>query len=155
MNTSKPIKRYQSLQSLSHEHHDALLLCWKIRTAFTNNIPVERVKKYSDWFYQNHVLPHFSIEEKSLYPVLGNNELVKKAIQEHRRLSQLFESKEDVQKTLLIIANELETHIRFEERVLFGEIQKAVKEDELDKINLGHAAGEPIKEWADKFWELK
>ena len=59
-----PIKRSIALQPLSREHHHGLLLCWKIRTGLKKGIDIDRIKKYSDWFFKNSLLTHFNIEEE-------------------------------------------------------------------------------------------
>jgi len=38
MEPKKPIKRDKVLQPLSHDHHQGLLLCWKIRTGIKKGI---------------------------------------------------------------------------------------------------------------------
>ncbi len=120
----KPLKRAPSLVPLSRDHHHALLLCWKIRTAFRKEVAVGRIKKYTDWFYQNHIQPHFKVEEEYIYSVLGmDDELIKQAMAEHRRLKRLFEDTTDIEKSLSLIEEELEKHIRFEERILFQKVQ--------------------------------
>ena len=114
-----PIKRDEFLKPLSRDHHHGLLLCWKIRTGFKKQVEISRIKSYSDWFYKNHLLPHFDVEEKYVFPILGNHhELVKKALSEHRKLRRLFEDSNDVPKNLGKIEEDLEAHIRFEERFL-------------------------------------
>lgn len=120
MHQTKPIKRNEALQPVSREHHQGLLLCWKIRQGLKKNIAPNRMKVYADWFYKEHLLPHFEIEEKYLFPVLGNeHELIIKATAQHRRLTRLFTDQQQLAKSLSFIEEELETHIRFEERVLF------------------------------------
>lgn len=150
---TQPIKRNKWLQPLSREHHHSLLLCWKIRTGFSKGIEVERMKKYADWFFKNHIQPHFEVEEKYIFPVLGNeNELVKKALSEHRRLTRLFENRDEIEKSLSLIEEELESHIRFEERVLFNEIQQIATEEQLKRITAMHIE-EPFQEnTQDEFW---
>jgi hypothetical protein len=77
--TDKPIKRSEFLKPLSREHHRGLLFCWKIRAGIKKNVEVSRIKKYADWFYQNYLVPHFEVEEKYVFPILGNeNEFIKK-----------------------------------------------------------------------------
>ncbi len=153
MEKPKPLKRHKSIVPLSKDHHQALLLCWKIRTGFKKNIDVQRIKSYSDWFWENHIQPHFKIEEKHVFPVLGNNhDLIKKALTEHRRLKRLFESEIDVNKTLSLIEEELENHVRFEERILFGEIQKVASETELKNIAIHHQENF-CDNREDEFWK--
>ncbi len=87
----KPIKRDKNIQPLSRDHHHTLLLCWQIRKGYSKEVSPERIKSYTDWFFENHVLPHFEIEEKYLFPVRGENkDLGKKALAEHWRLKRLF-----------------------------------------------------------------
>jgi hypothetical protein len=104
-----PIKRNDSLKPLSRDHHHGLLLSWKIRTGLTKKIEPKRIKHYSDWFYQNHLKPHFEIEEKYLFPTLDHeNAFVKKALSDHQHLTQLFEKPIQTSKDLGAIADELE-----------------------------------------------
>ncbi|MDD2984474.1 MAG: hemerythrin domain-containing protein [Crocinitomicaceae bacterium] len=156
MSEKKPLKRSEFLIRMSHDHHDGLLLCWKIRSGIQKKVETERIKKYVDWFFENQLLPHFEMEEQDVFPVLGNeHELVKKALSEHRRLIRLFQKKDEVLKTLSIFEEELESHIRFEERVLFQEIQEVASEEQQAQILKKHAStgGEDCKTWNDPFWE--
>jgi hemerythrin-like domain-containing protein len=152
-----PIKRDELLAPLSREHHHGLLLCWKIRTGFRKNIPVERIQSYADWFYKNHLLDHFEIEEKYVFSVLGNeHELVKRALKEHRQLRRLFNGVRDEEKNLGLIEEKLDAHIRFEERVLFNEIQATASPAALEEISARHssyAGTDTAEEWPDEFWK--
>lgn len=151
---NEPIKRSEYLKPLSREHHYGLLLCWKIRTGFKKGIAASRIKAYSDWFYQTHLLPHFEAEEKQVFTLLPpDNELVVKAVAEHQRLKSLFESTENVQQNLGSIEKELEQHIRFEERVLFREIQEKVAPEQLQSIVRVHAEEKYRDNLSDAFWE--
>lgn len=153
METKKPIKRNKDLQALSRDHHHSLLLCWKIRTGFSKDVAAERIKRYTDWFFEHHISPHFEMEEKHLFPILGNsNELVKKAMAEHRRLGRLFNDTDDIPKSLSLIEEELEKHIRFEERVLFNEIQRAASEEQLKTISKLHSDEKFRDNTDDEFW---
>ena len=150
----KPQKRHKALQPLSREHHHGLLLSWKIRTGFSKDIDPRRIRTYADWFYKNHLIPHFEMEETHIFPILeDDNELVKRALAEHRRLKRLFEEREDDIKTLSKIEEELEQHIRFEERVLFPEIQKVATEDEFLHIEKIHQSERFIDNEKDPFWK--
>ena len=91
MISNKPLKRVLELQPLSHDHHHGLQLCWKIRTGFSKQVEVERIKNYADWFFTNHLVPHFELEEKYIFTILDQkNEFVKQALTDHRRLKRLF-----------------------------------------------------------------
>jgi hypothetical protein len=154
MSTDKPIKRNEDLKFLSRDHHHALMLCWKIRVGIKKDIVITRIKKYADWFYKIHMLPHFDVEEKFIFTILGSDhEWIKKAIAEHRSITRLFESTLDTQKDLNRIADELESHIRFEERVLFNEIQKQATAEQLESIRINHSDEKFTDNLTDPFWE--
>ena len=151
---TKPLKRHKALQPLSREHHHGLLLSWKIRSGFNKNIDSKRIKTYTDWFFETHLIPHFEIEEKHIFTILENDsELIKRALAEHRRLKRLFNETTEVTKSLGKIEEELEQHIRFEERVLFPEIQKIATEEQMQLIEKIHHQ-EPFKDKLDdEFWK--
>ena len=150
-----PIKRTEALKPISREHHHGLLLCWKIRQGLRQQVSVDRIKSYLDWFSKEYLDPHFFIEERYLFPVLGNEHvLVKRALAEHRRLKRLFNQRTEISKALWLIEEELDLHIRFEERVLFNEIQKIDTPDQLENLKKQH---HPLSisddQWNDPFWE--
>lgn len=154
MHQTKPIKRNEALQPVSREHHQGLLLCWKIRQGLKKNIAPNRMKVYADWFYKAYLLPHFEVEEKYMFPVLGNeHELIIKATAQHRRLTRLFTDQQQVAKSLSFIEEELETHIRFEERVLFNLIQETATTKQLNAIKKHHVEMPFIENETDMFWE--
>jgi iron-sulfur cluster repair protein YtfE (RIC family) len=152
--TDKPIKRSEFLKPLSREHHHGLLFCWKIRAGIKKDVEVSRIKKYADWFYQNYLVPHFEVEEKYVFPILGNdNELIKKAVSEHRKMKQLFESTTEFEKKMGLIEEELKNHIRFEERILFDEIQKIATAEQLQSMEVNHSDEKYVDNLTDPFWE--
>ena len=153
MISNRPLKRAIELQPLSHDHHHGLQLCWKIRTGFSRKIELERIKKYADWFFVTHLEPHFELEENYIFTVLdSSNELVKQALTDHRRLKRLFTQTSDLEKALGRIEEELEKHIRFEERVLFPEIQSEATEMQLSKISEIHTHEVFVENVEDVFW---
>lgn len=149
-----PIKRNEALKPISRDHHHGLLLCWKIRQGIKLNVEPERIKKYLDWFWMSYLKPHFEIEEQYVFPVLGSeNELVKQALSEHRRLKRLFENDIDHNKTISLIEEQLEKHIRFEERVLFNEIEKVATSEQLLQIEMDSSDKSFYENLSDPFWE--
>ena len=150
----KPIKRHKALQPLSRQHHFGLLFGWKVRKGFSKNISPERMMKFASWFYINEIKPHFSDEEKYLFPILEpGNELVERALKEHRRIRRLFLDTKNPERALHRLEEELESHIRFEERVLFNEIQNVATPEELDKIEDIHSNLEKTPDYEDPFWD--
>lgn len=154
MEKKKPIKRHEALKPLSRQHHFGLLFSWKLRKGFHKNIELERMQKFAKWFYEHEIKPHFSDEEKYLFPILEeDNELIERALKEHRRIKRLFNDTKNPEKSLHRLEEELDAHIRFEERVLFNEIQKVATEAQLEKIEQIHAEMEKTPEYPDPFWE--
>src|SRR5690606_15292284 len=151
---NKPLKRHSVLQPLSREHHYGLQLCWKIRTGFKKEIETLRIRNYVIWFYENHLLPHFMIEEKYIFPILGNdNDLIKRALSEHRKIKRLVLSETELYKRMNSLEEDLETHILFEERILFNEIQSVATNEQLQKIQFYHSDIKFADNLTDVFWE--
>ncbi|MEC3881858.1 hemerythrin domain-containing protein [Parapedobacter sp. 10938] len=149
----KPLKRDPHLKAVSRDHHDGLLLCWKIREGFKREIDISRIKRYTDWFWASHLVDHFAIEERYIFPILGaDHELVKKALSEHRRLKRLFADDTEVWRSLNLIEEELDSHIRFEERVLFNEVQKVATAEQLALVDKHHNHHALCDDWEDEFW---
>ena len=154
MNTQAPIKRHPLIVPLSREHHHGLLLCWKIKAGLVKGVAPERIKKYADWFYKNHLEPHFRLEETLLFPILGeDHKMVIQAKTEHRLLSKLFADENNIAVSLRKIETVLKKHIRFEERVLFKEIEDSVTDEQLQVLSQVHGEKKFTENEEDKFWE--
>ena len=78
--------------------------------------------------------------------------MVKRAKKEHGRLRRLFTSAERIGINLSLIEEELVAHIRFEERVLFNEIQKTANKDQLTLLESSHQQIPNLETWGDEFW---
>ncbi|MCC8360392.1 hemerythrin domain-containing protein [Salinimicrobium sediminilitoris] len=155
MTKPTPLKRHHALKPLSRDHHHGLLLCWKIREGLKKNVPLDRIKKYTDFFFTSQLRPHFKFEEEEIFPLLGDSHPMRvRAIKEHSLLQDLFKA-EAVKETFTSIEKELNDHIRFEERELFRELQETVPEEKLNIIN--NKEEEIITpdpdDWEDKFWQ--
>lgn len=157
----KPIKRSKELASLSREHHDGLLLCWKINTGLDNNIPTERIGAYVLNFYDTNLNQHFIEEERYLFPLLpANNPDREEAETHHKMLREMIAVFRNIDQinalSLKYFAETLNTHIRFEERVLFNIIEEEAGIDKLKSIEkniTGHIR--QTAEWHDQFWLKK
>lgn len=160
MQIVKPIKRTKELAPLSRDHHSGLLLCWKIRTGIQKGISVDRIADYVVFYYENHLKEHFSEEEQYIFPLGGHNdEMVSKALDEHRTIVSLITKLENTTQrdnaTLERLSYTLDAHIRFEERQLFPYIEQKAAKEQLG--NVGDVIAElhkDIKEpaWTDEFW---
>jgi hypothetical protein len=156
MAAPKPLKRHTALQPLSRDHHHGLLLCWKIRSGLAKNVAVERVKAYVDWVFAEQLLPHFDVEERHVFPLLGDSghPFVKRALREHRRLKRLLaDAPDQLDRRLNQFEELLAAHIRFEERILFNELQTVATPAQLAEIQILHPVQGLEEKWDDLFWK--
>lgn len=119
-----------------------------------NKIENKRIKNYIDWFKIEYLDPHFEIEKKHIFPILGNNNVrVKRALANHRRLKRLFSETTELNKVLNKIEEELSSYIGFEERILYTEIRDVARPQEWEDIEKSHEKLEFSDDgWDDKFW---
>ncbi len=156
---NQPIKRGKELVQLSREHHNGLLLSWKIRTGLDKGVEMERITRYVQAFYEADLKNHFLKEEELVFSLLPGNELVERAIAEHRELEDMISAIAGGSvEQLRMLPEKLDSHIRFEERVLFNRIEAEAPSEALTKV------GETIKalhedevpfQWEDEFWLIK
>ena len=153
---TKPIKRHEAIQSISREHYQGLLFGSKIRMGLKKQIEPDRMAKYAVWFYKEHLIPHFEIEEKYLFPVMSpENEMIQRVLKEHRMLADLCKSELELatNSKLELLEKTLEAHIRFEERVLFKEIESIATSEQLELINKHHKEEKFVDNLSDPFWK--
>jgi len=130
------------------------LFCWKIKVGLSKGIAVDRIKPYVNWFYENHILEHFQLEEKYMFPVLGNKHpLIIQALEEHTFLDTLFRDTSESKKSLTVLHVKLKEHIRFEERILFNEIQNVARKEQLEIIEKFHTNNKFTDNSNDIFWK--
>jgi len=160
MTTHKPIKRSKELAPLSRDHHDALLLCWKIRNGIKKQIEPERIKAYVLYFFENDLEEHFMQEEKYLFSQLSDKDVMKeKVIEQHKNIRSIIQSlisnTKPSNELLVGFANELELHIRYEERELFNYLEQTIPNEKLNEIGIvltGLHKEHCGIEWGDEFW---
>lgn len=142
------------LKPLTSEHREVLDLCSKISKGLRSQVDTKRIKRYADWFMEDYLNPHFELEKKYVFPILGNqNFRVKRALANHRRLNRLFDETSNLKIVLNKIEEELATYIRFEERVLFNEIKTVANETQLEEIEKNHHKLKfSDSDWQDRFW---
>ncbi len=156
MHRPDPLKRAEALHPLSHDHHHGLMFCWKLKQGLKREVEASRIMHYARYFFAQQLEVHFREEETLLFPLLGmDHPDIKRAINEHRTLKHLFFEEENLTAACMKIVVELQAHIRFEERMLFNEIQEKASPHELLSINqqLHTRSGEPDGDWHDPFWQ--
>ena len=157
-----PVKRDENIKRLSREHHFSLLFCWKIRKGLKTDVATERIRKYVQYFWQQHLQPHFREEEKIFFAPIKDR-LVQRAINEHKYIKQQIEdlanySGNNERKSLAKIADMVYEHVRYEERDLFPHLERKLSKEQLENI------GEQIEKhhqtslrdlYEDQFWNIK
>lgn len=138
MEIHKPIKRSKAFVQFSREHHFGLLQVWQIRQDLANGIDSQLISKHTLDFFNKDLRAHFKREEDHLFSKLPAGDLLREqAEKEHSQLYQLIDNisqnKSD-NKLLTQFAVLLESHIRFEERILFNHLQEIIEEDELKRL---------------------
>ena len=156
---TKPIQRSKELAPLSREHHEGLLLGWKVKQGLSNGTDLKLIAQYIQWFWKNELIEHFRKEEEILAPYLpSDNELIKRMFSEYEEIKKLVELTEiEPNETLFLqLANLLNEHIRFEERVLFPFAEKLLTPSELEAINHQLVATHSKNPWTEEgFWIKK
>ena len=99
------------------------------------------------------MIQHFELEEKFVFPILGNqHQHVLDALDQHRQLKELFNDIPNV-LSLQKIQIELEKHIRFEERILFNEVQDIATPQQLENIQTIRKEEAFCENELDVFWK--
>jgi hemerythrin-like domain-containing protein len=155
----KPIKRSKQLTPLSKDHHDGLLFAWKIKQGLKNEADVRLIAEYVQWFWKNHLEEHFREEEQILAPHLpADNELLKQMFDEHENIEAMIHINENIPDEILLgnLAQAIDDHIRFEERVLFPCAEKIIPEKELNSVYEQLPKERTrCEKWEKEFWVKK
>ena len=159
--TSKPFKRSQHIKKFYSGHHMNLLFCWKIRQGLKAGVALNRVCKYVAYFWQQHLQWHIKDEEKILFSHLKDRR-VQKALNEHKLISAqvqdvINDSENNKRKSLTKLADMVDDHIRYEERILFHHLEMKLNKEQLENIGTQiHKQRSSLQdEYEDQFWNIK
>jgi iron-sulfur cluster repair protein YtfE (RIC family) len=152
----KPIKRNENIAKLSRDHHASLMFCWKLRQGIKKDVELKRMQNYLSYFLVQHFTPHFREEEDILFAPL-KDEKVQKAIDDHvvilKKVADVVNSEsQDLVADLISLADMVDAHVRYEERILFPHLENKLSEKQLEDIGqqISHDA---IKDnYEDEFW---
>ena len=157
------MKRSKELESLSWEHHDGLVIAFRLKQGVKKEVTCDLLVRYLHTIWEQDLQHHFEQEEQVLIPLLSKagdgGELLSKFWHDHQDLARMADSLQTGTATCLqqvaAFAERLEQHIRFEEREFFPWI-----EAELDAEALAAAGSELHKRhtpachtWQDAFWK--
>jgi hemerythrin-like domain-containing protein len=130
---------------LSHEHHDALLLAWRLSTGDLSKREPELRAKQVSAFFEYRLMRHLKLEEEVLFPacraVLGVEAslidllLIDLLLSDHRELrakaAAISAGGHDQVGSFCVL---LERHIRTEERQLFVLVLNRLKPAEMAEL---------------------
>ena len=153
----KPIKRNENIVKLSRDHHASLLFCWKLRQGVKQHADVERMIKYVSYFWTKHLAPHFSEEEKFLFAPVKDDK-VQKAIDEHKKIKELINELTvkgalERESKLSRLADMVDEHVRYEERILFPHLESELSGEQLKHIGTWISDDPLLDTYEDAFWE--
>jgi iron-sulfur cluster repair protein YtfE (RIC family) len=143
------MKRGNALRALSHQHHQGLFAALQLMRA-GRETAVEARQVFLD-FYEQEGSRHFRAEEELLLPAFArhtgaDDPAIVRVLTEHvdirRRREELHASADPDPAELRDLGERLESHIRFEERVLFPMIEQALPVDELERLGAAFARAE-------------
>jgi hemerythrin-like domain-containing protein len=135
------MKRSDALASLSHDHHQALVVSQRLRRATDATAPEAREMFLAYW--TRHGRRHFQLEEELLFPAYAgygdpHDPLVLRALGEHvmirHRADALAAGGTAHPAFLEQLGTELAAHVRLEEREVFPLIERLMPKDELEAV---------------------
>ena len=156
-NEIKPIKRSKELAPLSREHHEGLMLVWKIRKGIKSGVAPERIAAYCRWVWEYHLERHLQQEEELLPTVLPQDHpLMCQMLEDHQLIKRRIKGlPDDRVESLELFAQCINDHIRFEERQLFCEVERVATPEQLRNIAEVLSQEEARPAWEDQFWADK
>ncbi|GAB3822060.1 hypothetical protein GCM10028895_25630 [Pontibacter rugosus] len=147
---------------LSREHHFGLLFCWKLRQGLKNGTDLEVMRAYVHYFWENILKPHCEEEEWVLARLMQKDSTVRMRLgEEHRLLHALVALVEDGspknKELFRVLEQDLEEHIRWEERELFPYLQSVAHPDDLKLTGklLEHRHAPRTDSFSPEFWTVK
>ena len=150
------MKRNENIVKLSRDHHASLLFCWKLRQGVKRHASWERMIKYVKYFWDHHFAVHFKEEENILFAPL-KDDVVQKAIDDHKKIKQLINNlnasqQENIQERLSLLADTVDEHVRYEERILFPHLESELTEHQLNDIGRQITPDTLLDDYEDDFW---
>jgi hemerythrin-like domain-containing protein len=143
------MKRHAALRDLSEDHHHGLVHARHLRLAAQNaedQSTLLRVASEFLTFWHAHTNAHFREEEEVLLPFFARHgemdqPILNQMLREHvliRRhvldLSAQMQTSTPQFQTVLAIGEQLDAHIRLEERQVFPLIEAAIPEDAMTQL---------------------
>lgn len=156
------MKRDKNLETLSWEHHDGLVLAFRLEKGIKNNVDTSIISDYLLHIWDYDLRHHFWQEEQFLQPTLRKlnegRELLNQMVVEHDQFKNLIakirSNGKDMKSSIEQFYEDLNKHIRFEERKLFPMVEELASTEALEIMGVflheHHKSGN--KEWQPEFW---
>ena len=144
------MKRTDALKGLSHQHHQGLFAALKLKRA-QRATALEARTAFLD-FFEREGASHFRAEEDLLLPAFArhtqpDDPLIIRVLTDHvdlrRRALDLEVDTDPAPAALHELGERLESHIRFEERILFPKLEQTLPVEQLERLGVALARDEP------------
>jgi hemerythrin-like domain-containing protein len=158
------MKRHDQLKTLSWEHHDGLVVAFRLQQGLKNGISLKILKKYILHVWNTALRHHFWQEEEIINPHLEQSkqglQIKKQMMADHHAFRGLIDDLEqNSARTDQIgeFADILNRHIRFEERQLFPFVETNTSQTELEKMGAFLRDHHLTKrhDWQPIFWSTE
>jgi hypothetical protein len=138
------VKRSAALTPLSHDHQHALDAALRLRRAEPDTLRAA-VDRFQE-FFENEGRRHFAIEEELLLPALPADDpewaqASRRVMDDHAAIRATAGDVPTV-AAARELGGRLSDHVRFEERTLFGLIERRLAPEELRRLGARVAAAE-------------
>lgn len=160
------MKRDARLAKLSWDHHHGLVMALRISRELPEATDEQASTLYSDLlsFWAAGLLPHFRVEQECLLARLVgyvgvDSAAVRRTTEDHLEMEALVTTMRDASNigqrraALARFGENLKTHIRWEEAVLFELTQDRLAEAELDALGADIEAAIPEVQPAPSNWQ--
>lgn len=156
------MKRNENLKTLSWEHHDGLVVSFRLQQGLNKNTDAIEMAEYILFTWGTVLEHHFWQEEQTISSNLSKSEtateLMNQFTNEHEQIRYLVNQiKQDNTNTKYIkeFADVLNKHIRFEERQLFPLFEKEMGKARLAEIGkfLKKHHNDSCEVWQNQFWK--
>jgi hemerythrin-like domain-containing protein len=158
------MKRSRELETLSWEHHEALVIAKRILRGLERGADPAMVRDYLLSFWANHLEEHFRQEEAHLSPAMEDDlecrRLCTHMRAEHRAFAERIHllrsgDVETISAELGDFAEDLRAHVSFEEKELFPHAEKVIPAERLQAIGAAlHSQHTTVdKGWEPAFWK--
>jgi iron-sulfur cluster repair protein YtfE (RIC family) len=153
------MKRHAALQPLSRQHHQGLLVVLLLKKGLAKKADPVVMNQFILAAWQQELNMHFEKEEQVLLPSSTgfiDQYLLDKLLLDHASIRQTIQRLATGKVSSDLITNfaqNLETHIRWEEKVLFPSIENILPANILNTLELEDVDQYNCIHFPVKFWE--